>query len=55
MRRREEGGAHLRRPVQGGDYAMLGPVLVVEESAQRQAGTRAQVSEKRQVKYIWRF
>lgn len=39
--------AHLRGPVQAGDDAMLGPVLVVEESAQRQAGPRAQVSGKR--------
>lgn len=38
---------HLGGPVQAGDDAMLGPVLIIEEPAQRQAGPRAQVSEQR--------
>lgn len=39
--------AHLRGPVQAGDDAMLRPVLVIEEPAQRQAGAGARVSGKR--------
>lgn len=41
---------HLRGPVQAGDHAMLGPVLVIEESAQSKAGPGAQVSGKKETK-----
>lgn len=41
---------HLRGPVQAGDHPVLGPVLIIEESAQRQAGPRAQVSGKKETK-----
>lgn len=40
-------GPHLRGPVQAGDDAMLRPVLIIEEPAQRQAGARAHVSGQR--------
>lgn len=36
---------HLRGPVQTGDDAVFGPVFVVEESAEGQAGAAALVSE----------
>lgn len=42
-------GPHLRGPVKAGDYAMFGPVFIVEESTEGQTGAATQVSEKKTV------